>query len=439
MGILGPPEGQAEFGRLPSDLAALHAEHFPLASVTLSIVRRASPHPAALQPGGCPLASGIGAPEGTIAKTSAPRITWSPNGGSSMFNRVLAIVFAVATCLSVSAQTENPLTTAQVVARCTDSVVLIEVNDAFGKLASSGSGFIVSADGKIATNHHVIANAHIVTVKLNNGASFQMKRVVADDPTHDVAIIEVPGMNLPTLNLAPSGSVAVGQHVVAIGSPGMLGPEVLQNSASDGIVSGIREFQGIKLIQTTAPISPGNSGGPLLSTEGKVVGLTAYGLQALKGENLNFAVSADAVATLLYTANLAPPHPAENSASTLLNSAAPWTSMTSGTDYSIRIDGDHMYVDRTNVAEKARNGGYFERGELRKAGEHWAGKIVTHGGCYCKRRVRACTIEADVEITNMSASRMEGKILTWDWNRFNCCKGTPNDAKMESFVWIPKN
>jgi len=348
-----------------------------------------------------------------------------------MLKQVIAIIFTIASCLGIYAQTESPLTTAQIATRCNDSVVLIEVNDAFGKVAAVGSGFIVSADGKIATNHHVIANAHGVTVKLSNGDSFQMKRIVADDPKHDVAIIEVAGVNLPTLSLAPSGSAVVGEHVVAIGSP--LG---LQNSVSDGIVSGIHEVDGANWIQTTAPVSPGNSGGPLLTMEGKVVGLITFGF--VKGQNLNFAAPADVVATLLYTVNLAPSHSADDALSTLHNSSA-WTSMTTGHDYSIRIDGDYMYADRTNLTDAVKMSGTFERGELRKSGEHWVGKMVLHFGCFCKRRKTACAVDADIDIASMSASRIEGKMLTWDWKKFNGCKDRAEDAKMDSFVWIPKN
>jgi S1-C subfamily serine protease len=120
------------------------------------------------------------------------------------------------------------------------------VNDASGKPILEGSGFLVSADGKIVTNHHVIASAVSATAKLNNGAFFQVEGIIADDPEHDLALIKVPGKNLPYLSLESAENISVGQHVLAIGSP--LG---LENSVSDGIVSGFRDGEhGKSWIQT---------------------------------------------------------------------------------------------------------------------------------------------------------------------------------------------
>jgi S1-C subfamily serine protease len=130
-------------------------------------------------------------------------------------------------------------TVSQVVKGTVDSVVLVVVSDQSGKVFAQGSGFIASADGKVMTNHHVIAGAYSATVKLNNGAFFPVEGVIADDVEHDIAVLKVSGKNLPFLVLADSDSLAVGDHVVAIGSP--LG---LENSVSDGIVSGFREESG---------------------------------------------------------------------------------------------------------------------------------------------------------------------------------------------------
>jgi S1-C subfamily serine protease len=196
---------------------------------------------------------------------------------------------------AVAQNNPQTLSTAEIVRRANDSVVLIVVNNALGKPAKEGSGFILSSDGKIATNHHVVEGAGSVIVRLSNGASFQMESVLADDPEHDVAIIKVSGHNLPFLELAPVSAAIPGEKVVAIGSP--LG---LQNSISDGIISGIRtDGKGRKWIQTTAPVSPGNSGGPLLVSDGRVIGAITWGF--VEGQNLNFAVPSEVVATILYS------------------------------------------------------------------------------------------------------------------------------------------
>jgi S1-C subfamily serine protease len=159
--------------------------------------------------------------------------------------------------------------------------------------------FLISADGRIVTNHHVIAGAASAVVKLNNGAFFPVEGVIADDPEHDLAVTKVPGKGLPYLNLEDSESLAVGQHVLAIGSP--LG---LENSVSDGIVSGIRNEDGKSWIQTTAPVSHGNSGGPLLVMNGKVVGVVTW--KAGSGENLNFAAPSKLIAPLLSHSSVQP-------------------------------------------------------------------------------------------------------------------------------------
>src|SRR5215475_13514234 len=109
-----------------------------------------------------------------------------------------------------------------------DAVVLIVVNDENGKPVAEGSGFIISPDGKIVTNHHVMAGARSATVKLNNGAFFPVEGILADDADNDLAIIKVSSKNLPTLSLANSDRISVGDHVLAIGSP--LG---LENSVTD--------------------------------------------------------------------------------------------------------------------------------------------------------------------------------------------------------------
>jgi hypothetical protein len=195
---------------------------------------------------------------------------------------------------------QHQLTVSDVVKASIDSVVLIVVSDENGRPTAEGSGFIASPDGKIVTNHHVIAGAHSAIAKLNNGAFFAVDGVLSDDPEHDIAVIKVTGKNLPYLTLAATESISVGDHVVAIGSP--LG---FENSVSDGIVSSFREDdKGHGWIQTTAPASHGNSGGPLLTMDAKVAGVVTW--KANKGENLNFAVPSNIISASLTNSNLQP-------------------------------------------------------------------------------------------------------------------------------------
>jgi hypothetical protein len=118
--------------------------------------------------------------------------------------------------------------------------------------------------------------------------------VLAVDADRDLVLLKVSGRRLPYLALAPTEGLQVGDHVVAIGSP--LG---LEGSVSDGIVSALRnEEQGANWIQTTAPVSHGNSGGPLLDMRGKVVGVITAGVNPGEGQNLNFAIPSDEVKLL---------------------------------------------------------------------------------------------------------------------------------------------
>src|SRR5438094_4988617 len=144
---------------------------------------------------------------------------------------------------------------------------------------ASGSGFIVSPDGLILTNNHVVADANKVTVILSDRREFDAK-VVGRDPTTDVAVIKIAGQNLPTLALGNDETARVGDWVLAIGNP--LG---LDFTVTQGIVSakGRGGFSGlydspyavVDYLQTDAPINPGNSGGPLVNVRGEVVGMNA--------------------------------------------------------------------------------------------------------------------------------------------------------------------
>ncbi len=158
----------------------------------------------------------------------------------------------------------------------------------------AGTGFIVSSDGQIVTNDHVVDGAQQVQVTLPDGSSKSAK-VLGADPTADLAVLKIDGTNLPTVTLGNSDDVAVGDPVVAIGNALALqgGPTV-----TEGIVSAlnrtISEENGVRLqhvIQTDAAINPGNSGGPLVDSHGRVIGInTAVAGQA---QNIGFAISID--------------------------------------------------------------------------------------------------------------------------------------------------
>ncbi len=139
-----------------------------------------------------------------------------------------------------------------------------------------GSGFIVSADGYILTNSHVVDNATRVTVRLTDRREFQAKVIGSDDKS-DVALLKIEAKNLPTVRIGDPSKLRPGEWVVAIGSPFNF-----QNSVTAGIVSAIgREVRGgsaynyVNFIQTDVAVNPGNSGGPLFNMNGEVVGINS--------------------------------------------------------------------------------------------------------------------------------------------------------------------
>ena len=336
------------------------------------------------------------------------------------------IFFLLAASCTVNAQTQN--TTEDLVKKSSDAVVLIFVSDS-GKDTGLGSGFIISSDGKIVTNYHVIKGADKALVKLTNGAFFPVEAVLASDPVSDLAIIKVAGKNLPTLRLGDSETVQAGERVVAIGNP--LG---LETTVTDGIVSALRKEATASWIQTTAPVSPGNSGGPLLRLDGTVVGVITWNLKL--GQNLNFAATSNEVSTLLEKPTNAKPLTTSEKAVEVPSSRI-WTSLSSGKDFKVRLDSDYIYTEWTNIPS-AWGPSAFSRGEFKKNGAIWGGHMRNQFPCQYGIRVNWITADIESEITSMTSTRIEGRSKTY--KEFNCRTKSPKgEAAWKSFTWIPKD
>jgi S1-C subfamily serine protease len=194
--------------------------------------------------------------------------------------------------LFVSSVDAQPSDTRQVVRQVSPSVVLVAVFDAAGQPLALGSGFVVT-DSSVVTNRHVIAGGTRASVKVvGDSTTLQVTMLLAADSTHDLVLLEVRGLHARLLRIADSHSVEVGQRVLAIGNP-----RGLEGSVSEGIVSGIRSTGRDTLLQITAPISPGSSGGPVVNDRGELVGVAVGAI--VDGQNLNFAVPSNYVARLL--------------------------------------------------------------------------------------------------------------------------------------------
>lgn len=195
-----------------------------------------------------------------------------------------ALLLFVIVGLALEAQA--PLDPGALYKQASPTVVLIEAIGSDGKVVKTGSGLIVSADGRLLSNYHVISHVKQATVRLTNGDAYDIVEVIAVDKRKDLVLLKIPAFDLSPATLGRSNSVAVGQGVYSISSP--LG---LQNTLSQGLVSGIREMDGYRLFQVSAPISHGSSGGPIYNAIGEVIGIAVLSIQ--EGQNLNFAIPID--------------------------------------------------------------------------------------------------------------------------------------------------
>ena len=205
----------------------------------------------------------------------------------------------------------SSLTPSQLYAANVDSVVAIsstvETSDYYygsGEATSTGSGFLFSQDGYVVTNYHVVEGASAVEVAMYDGSEYPAQ-VVGYDATNDIAVLKIDGENLPAASIGQSGSLSIGDMVVAIGNP--LGQ--LAATQTVGYVSGInREVATdstiLSMIQTDAAINPGNSGGPLFNMYGQVIGITTAKYSGMTNsgasiEGIGFAIPIDDVVPII--------------------------------------------------------------------------------------------------------------------------------------------
>lgn len=166
---------------------------------------------------------------------------------------------------------------AEVVAHARPAVVVIETDKGLG------SGFVIKPDGTIVTNAHVVADANAMAVKFASGEVYRNVYLLSSDSVEDLAFIKIEAVDLPTISLGNSNEVQVGEDVLLVGAP-----QGLEQTVSNGLVSGVRVDEGVRVIQTSAAASPGSSGGPLLNRRGEAVGVMSF--KVVNGENLNFTI-----------------------------------------------------------------------------------------------------------------------------------------------------
>ena len=161
---------------------------------------------------------------------------------------------------------------------------MITIHNGRGKAVGTGSGIVIGRNGFVLTNFHVTGGGRSFSVQLENDETvYRTSEIIKYHPNLDLAVLRIDRELSPLKMYSGREELRRGQRVVAIGSP--LG---LFNSVSDGIISGFREINGVEMIQFTAPISGGSSGGALLNMHGEVIGISTAGFS--RGQNLNLAV-----------------------------------------------------------------------------------------------------------------------------------------------------
>jgi len=185
-----------------------------------------------------------------------------------------------------------PQTTQQIAKKGIGATVLLVMQDSNGRDVSLGTGFFVR-DGEVASNAHVVEGAIQGYAKFTNDTGkHQIAGITGMDLDNDLVLLKIPSLSTGPLILGNSNNVQVGDTVYAIGNP-----KGLEATFSTGIISAVRELRTGKVLQITAPISSGSSGGPVLNEKGDVIGVAFATFQG--GQNLNFAIPSNYLKALL--------------------------------------------------------------------------------------------------------------------------------------------
>ncbi len=217
-------------------------------------------------------------------------------------NRIYWIITAIILLLvsisfsAVASERTNWIT--ELVEEYGPATVSITTVDNYGLPNSLGSGFCIDSNGTIITNYHVIRSSANAYVTFPERPPRQIQKVLRIDKVNDLAVLKIEGESYPFCVIGNSDSVVIGEDVCAIGNP-----QGFSNTVSAGIISGLRREDGRQLLQTTAPISPGSSGGPIFNTSREVIGVAVGTWSNPLSQNLNFCVPSNCIYRLLNNVN----------------------------------------------------------------------------------------------------------------------------------------
>ena len=256
----------------------------------------------------------------------------------------------------------NELTAVEIAARADEVTVLIATGDSSLSEFGQGSGFFVSPN-LIVTNFHVIEGASVIAYKRVGQGQFHSIKSIRDvEPTYDLAILEVPSTRVLPLYFGDSDTVKKGETVYVAGNP-----HGLEGTFSDGTLSAIRRDYTIDLLQITAPISPGSSGGPVLNGRGEVIGVATLGSVIADAQNLNFAIPSNYLKTMLRKLGVRlPPKPqSDNGASKRRNEEKAQADAERAIDETRKVEAEATKVERE--AERAKAEAEKVKMEARRA------------------------------------------------------------------------
>ena len=254
------------------------------------------------------------------------------------------------------------LTPREIAATAQAATVQVRAMSSRGTEEGQGSGFFVSPDGLIVTNFHVIDGAEALQVETAAGEVYDNVYYVTADPRRDLAVLKIPVDGATSLRLGSDTAAVIGAEVYAMGNP--LG---LTGTFSDGLVSAHRTLEGVSMIQISAPISPGSSGGPVMDDHGEVIGVAT--LIMTGGQNLNYAVPVRYVRPLLSTGDV----PQRYSASLLPRSSGGLAAL--GAERRPRSSGSRRDGSSTPDGGTDWEGqvlGFLENGEQLLESRGWA-------------------------------------------------------------------
>jgi len=262
--------------------------------------------------------------------------------------------------------------------RIKPSTVIIFAYDDKGEFLQLGSGFFISQNGDVITNYHVLKGAESAEVKTSDGKTYTISDIVAVDGKNDIIRLSV---NIPSKYVLPLSlsetTPEIGERIIVYGSP--LG---LEKTLSDGIISAIREVPGYgKLIQITAPISPGSSGSPVLNMQGEVIGIASF--QFIEGQNLNFAIPSERIANLILSK--------EKETFTTEELFGQDSKAKKVSDYSEAVNKALYFIDKEEYAKALP---YLEVETKANISPYKAWAYFQIGYCYAELRSYAKAIEA---------------------------------------------